>query len=99
VHRVQPPAETHRVSAVPFCAYENTQQTSGNTGDSLEMIAGIHLELCLFVPTTISAIARKLLKRFGVPNQHFLNPELLALHGLLERIGVSDDAGSAVETR
>jgi len=23
VHRVQPPAETHRVSAVPFCAYEN----------------------------------------------------------------------------
>jgi hypothetical protein len=48
VHRVQPPAETHRVSAVPFCAYENTQQTSGNTGDSAEMIAGIHLELCPF---------------------------------------------------
>jgi hypothetical protein len=68
VHRVQPPAETHRVSAVPFCAYKNTQQTSGNTGDSAEMIAGIHLELCLFVPTKISAIARKLLKRLGVPD-------------------------------
>ena len=30
-------------------------------------------------------------ERFGVPNQHFLNPELLALHDLLERIGVPDD--------
>jgi hypothetical protein len=68
VHRVQPPAETHRVSAVPFCAYENTQQRSGNTGDSAEMIAGIRLELCLFVPTTISAIGCKFLKRLGVPD-------------------------------
>jgi hypothetical protein len=67
VLRVQPPAETHRVSAVPFCAYENTQQTSGNTGDSLEMIAGIHLELCLFVPTKIPVFVCKFLKRFGVP--------------------------------
>ena len=67
MHRLQPPAETHRVSAVPFCAYENTQQTSGNTGDSSEMIAGIHLELCLFVPTKISAIARKLLKGLASP--------------------------------
>ena len=68
MHRLQPPAETHRVSAVPFCACENTERTSGNTGDSLEMIAGIHLELCLFVPTKIPAIARKLLKRLGVPD-------------------------------
>ena len=68
MHRLQPPAETHRVSAVPFCAYENTQQTSGNTGDFLEMIAGIHLELCLFVPTKISAITHKFLNRVGVPD-------------------------------
>jgi len=32
------------------------------------MIAGTHLELCLFVPTKISAIARKLLKRLGFPD-------------------------------
>lgn len=32
------------------------------------MTAGIRLELCLFVPTKISAIARKLLKRLGVPD-------------------------------
>lgn len=32
------------------------------------MIAGIHLELCLFVPTKLSAIARELLKRLGVPD-------------------------------
>ena len=31
------------------------------------MTAGIHLELCLFVPTKILAIARKLLKGLASP--------------------------------
>ena len=57
-----------RVWAVPFCAYENRQQNSENTCDSAETVAGIHSELCLFVPTRIRALRRKLLKRFGVPD-------------------------------
>ena len=52
---------------MPFCAYENTHQMSGNIGHFVEMIAKIKLKLCLFVPTRFSAISHKLLKRFGVP--------------------------------
>jgi hypothetical protein len=39
-----------------------------------------------------------MLDLFGVPDQRFLNSELLALHDLLERIGVpgnpEDEAGA-----
>ena len=33
----------------------------------------------------------QLVEKIGVPNQHLLNPELMILHDLLERIGVPSD--------
>jgi hypothetical protein len=40
------------------------ENTVDHTGD----LVAVGLELCLFVPTKISAIARKFLKKLGVPD-------------------------------
>jgi len=53
---------------VPFCACENILKIGENSGDGIAKLVGIRSELCLFVPTTISAIGCKFLKRLGVPD-------------------------------
>jgi hypothetical protein len=53
---------------VPFCACENTLEMRENSGDWTATLVGIRSDLCLFVPTKASAIARNFLKRFGVPD-------------------------------
>jgi hypothetical protein len=68
VHRVRPAADRHTGAHVPFCACENKLKIGENSGDGTAKLVEIRPELCLFVPTKISAIVRKLLKRLGVPD-------------------------------
>ena len=62
------PADRHEVAPVPFCAYENAVEIHENGGDWTATLFEIRSELCLFVPTKISAVVRKFLKRLGVPD-------------------------------
>jgi hypothetical protein len=58
----------HGVAAVPFCACENVLEARENIDDWRAIPVEIRSNLCLFVPTKSSAIARKFVKRFGVPD-------------------------------
>jgi len=51
---------------VPFCACENVIEARENIDDWRAIPVEIRCNLCLFVPTKSSAIARKFLKRLGL---------------------------------
>ena len=53
---------------MPFCACENVLEARENIDDWRAIPVETRSNLCLFVPTKSSAIARKFLKRFGVPD-------------------------------